>query len=143
MAPACFPRHPAPAPPQWPALPQSTACPIPVDSRTCNHSVAHFGNYFLFLEDSCFPVLYWFLPCITMKQPQVFTYPLPLEPPPAPRRIPPLGLVTGPRVERLRLCGNFLVALWLACDAVCFSVPLSRFSPPSPAPTVSSGLFSI
>ena len=66
-----------------------------------------------------------------------------LNPRPAPGRIPPLWVVSGPRVVRLGLCGNFLAALWLACDAVCVSVPRSRFSPPSPAPAASSGLFSV
>ena len=34
-----------------------------------------------FLEDNCFTILCWFLPYINMNQPQVYIYPLPLEPP--------------------------------------------------------------
>ena len=42
------------------------------------------GVLFLFfkLEDNCFTILCWFLPYISMNQPQVYLCPLPSETPP-------------------------------------------------------------
>ena len=49
VSPGAPPPSPPPLP-RWPALPQSTTCPIPVDSQTCNRRVAHFGTYSIFLK---------------------------------------------------------------------------------------------
>ena len=55
----------APPPPRRPALPQSTACPVlstVEPAATLWHILETI--FFFFLEDGCFPVLYWSLPRI-------------------------------------------------------------------------------
>ena len=43
--------------------------------------------FFFYLEDNCFTMLCWFLPFNNVSQPQVYTCPLPLEPPSHPSRL--------------------------------------------------------
>ena len=88
------------------------------------------------MEDNCFTILCWFLPHINMNQPQVYTFPLPLEPfshvPPHPA---PLGchraLSWAPCVS-----SNVPLAICFTRGDVYISMLPSQFVPSSPSPAM-------
>ena len=50
-----------------------------LDEYGYDNCVTHSFKVYFYLEDNCFTMLCWFLPCYNVNQPQVDTCPLPLE----------------------------------------------------------------
>ena len=94
------------------------------------------------MEDNCFITLCWFLPYIIMNQPQVYTCPLPPEPPPVSLHIPPLYVGTEHWIELLVSHSKFPLAIYFTYGNVYVSMLLSQFVPPSSCLTMSTSLFS-
>ena len=89
------------------------------------------------MEDNCFTMLCWFLPCINMNQPQVYICPLPLEPLSSSH---PLQCHRALNLSSLRHTAN---PHWLSIlHMVIF---MSQCYPPdfSPFSTVSTSLFTM
>ena len=96
-----------------------------------------FFSLIFLLEDSCFIVLCWFLPYISMSKPQVYLCPLPLEPP---SHSPPLWVVTQHWAELPVSHSNFPPALSFTYGRVYVSMLPSQFVPPSPSHCVQTSV---
>ena len=95
------------------------------------------------MEDNCFITLCWFLPYIIMNQPQVYTCPLPPEPPPGSLHIPPLYVGTEHWIELLVSHSKFPLAIYFTYGNVYASKLFSQLITLFPSCTVSTSLFSM
>ena len=86
-------------------------------------------------------MFYWFLPQSNANQPQLYTYPLPTEPP-SPSSIPPLEVITVDKAGLPVLDSNFLPALYVTHGTVYMRMLLSPFIPLFLSLTVSTSPFS-
>ena len=96
------------------------------------------------MKDNCFTVLCWFLPSISMNQPQVYLCPLPLEHPShcPPLPVLPLQVVTSPSLSSLSHPEQILVIYFtqaMSVSNLLFPYILPSHSTP---PVMSVSLFS-
>ena len=96
------------------------------------------------LEDSCFTMLSWFLPCINMNQSYIHVWPLLLEPLSLlPSHPTPLGYHRAPDLSSLHYTVNFHWVSNFTYGSIYVSNLLSQIILPSSSPTVSISLLSM